>query len=298
MHLIKSIEELRAKRLLCDSVSFVPTMGALHDGHLSLVKLARNYADSVVMSVYVNPTQFNSKDDLVNYPKDIARDIELAKESGVDLLYVPDDRQIYGAMCVSKLPDNYRSVQVKAGSFADGLCGVYRSGHFDGVALVVAKLFNIVQPNFAIFGEKDYQQLQVVRQLVLDLCFPVTIIPAPIVREEEGLALSSRNLRLSKSARLESVKIFQSLCLADKLCRSGESDVNVLRDATYSKLNEIEDAKIEYIEIVDALTLQRVNKIDKLARLLLAVWVENVRLIDNISLSPNVLCTGGLHNDR
>ena len=269
---------------LAGKMAFVPTMGYLHEGHLSLVRLARTVAKHVIMSVYVNKTQFNSAHDFEVYPRDLARDTELARQAGVDVLYVPEQEEIYTAQYPIE-----QAVRMSAGYLADGYCGAYRPGHFDGVVLIVSKLFNIVRPDIAIFGEKDYQQLQVIRQLVRDLCYPIEIIGAPLIRDGDGLALSSRNARLSVPQRTEALKISQALFKARDLYASGTRSAVAIRIEVCNMLSDIGDGSLEYAEIVDACTLKPILYLPDAdsnppPRLLVAVWVGGVRLIDNIAL--------------
>lgn len=261
-------------------VSFVPTMGALHDGHLSLVEVAKRCSNYVVMSVFVNPTQFNDPRDLVAYPRMLEEDIRKATNSGVDLLFAPSEMEMYPSCqpeCISK------SCKVLAGSRADGLCGATRPGHFDGVVTVVSKLFNIVQADVAVFGEKDYQQASVIKQMVQDLHIPIEIITAPLVRELDGLAMSSRNLLLSAEDRKSACEISKTLFAAKDMVSNGQCGVSDIRDYVSNQLLKTGKLAIDYISIVDTITLDPIDdKIVNSAQLLVAVFCGGVRLIDNV----------------
>lgn len=266
-------------------IAFVPTMGFLHEGHESLLRLARSLGDLVVLSIYVNPTQFNNIQDLQCYPRDIERDLAIAEKSGVDMVFTPADDEMY-------IPGVSRDklVQVKAGRAAfQGLCGATRPGHFDGVVTVVAKLFNIVQPDLAIFGEKDYQQLQVVRELVRDLQMPVKIIAAPLLREASGLAMSSRNVRLSQKGREEAAKIFKGLLEARSCCEQGLRAGRKVRAEEVIAIaapiiQSIPESSIDYLELRSGDLLDLAEYVDEDTRLFAAVYVEGVRLIDNMAM--------------
>lgn len=286
MDIIKQASKSFLDKFRRSSIAFVPTMGYLHHGHVSLVQLAKRCADIVVMSIYVNPTQFNSIEDLEKYPRNLQRDYDIASAAGVDVLYVPSDSDMYSSTSGGVDGSRYSGVYVKAGVLSECLCGLFRPGHFDGVLLIVAKLFNIIKPDIAIFGEKDYQQLQIIRKMVCDLCFPIEIVSAPLVRDEDGLALSSRNARLSIDERLEALKLSKSLFEAKAMFDKGERASSVLLDRVRSLLSDIKDGRVEYAEIVDASTLEKEEVVqpNKPVRLMLAVCVSGVRLIDNIEL--------------
>ena len=211
---VETIKDARSHvlvhKIVGRKVALVPTMGALHEGHLHLVDVAKQHADLVVMSIFVNPTQFNSSQDLTNYPRQLEADIEAASKAGVDILFAPNEEEIYSSRDLT-----YCSV--KAGSRSLGLCGAKRPGHFDGVVTVVSILFNIINPDIAVFGEKDYQQLKVLEQLVMDLKFNIEIIPAKLIRDKNGLALSSRNALLSAKQITQALSISKSLKLAQDL---------------------------------------------------------------------------------
>jgi len=263
------------------TVSLVPTMGSLHSGHLSLVELAKAHSDFVVLSVFVNPTQFNDPKDYEAYPHSIEEDAHLAQEAGVSLFYEPSQEDIY-TCGVNRACE---PVIVRAGSMAHGLCGQSRPGHFDGVATIVSILFNIVLPNTAVFGEKDFQQLRVIEQLVKDLHFPVEIVAAPLVRDADGLALSSRNSRLSIKERASALAIPESLLIAADIFARGERDTNKIKSAVISRLSMEDNLKVDYVSLVDDRYLNELNIMSASpARLALSAFVGNVRLIDNLRL--------------
>jgi len=248
-------------------IGFVPTMGFLHEGHLSLMRLARERCDVLVASIYVNPVQFGPNEDLDAYPRDFGRDEALCEEEGVDLLFHPTTMYADDA-----------SVWVDEESLSGRLCGASRPGHFRGVCTVVAKLFNLVQPDVAVFGEKDAQQLRIIERMVRDLDFPVEIARGPIVREPDGLAMSSRNKYLSTRQRKDAVCLRRSLDLAVELFRAGECNVDVLRSAMVESLV---GGEIEYIEFVDDRSLVNVDEVKNDVLVALAVKIGTTRLIDN-----------------
>ena len=232
----------------------MPTMGALHQGHLSLIKLARKHADFVVVSIFVNPTQFGPKEDYNKYPRDLKKDAALCKTAGADLIFSPTPEEIY--------PKGF-STYVTVEGLTEGLCGATRPGHFKGVTTVVAKLFNIVQPDVAVFGQKDAQQLAVIKRMVTDLDLPVKIIGAPIVRERDGLAMSSRNAYLTLEERQEAPTIHRSLQLAESMIKSGKRKAeSVKREMVKLLKRDAPLGEIDYIEIVNKDTLEKTNKIE------------------------------------
>lgn len=254
-----------------ERVALVPTMGALHAGHLSLVRLAKSHADRVVASIFVNPAQFGPNEDLARYPRTEETDLALLAGEGVDAVYLPDPASIY--------PSGF-ATSVRVTGLTESLCGASRPGHFDGVALVVAKLFNRVQPDVAVFGEKDWQQLQVVLRLAADLDFPVEIIGAPIVREADGLALSSRNRYLSEAERRIAPALHRTLLrVADEVAAG--RDVGEARRRGTTTL-EAEGFRVDYLEVVDAQTL--CPRPTRPARLLAAAWLGTTRLLDNVAI--------------
>jgi pantoate--beta-alanine ligase len=267
--------ELDTARAGGGSIGFVPTMGALHEGHLALIRAARKRNDLVVVSIFVNPTQFNAGEDLQKYPRDLARDLALAEEAGADLVFAPPAEEMY-------LPGASTWVDVEG--LASGLCGGARPGHFRGVCTVVTKLFNIVGPHRAYFGEKDAQQLAVIKRMVRDLDLRVEIVPCPTVREPDGLAMSSRNVRLSPAERAQASALYRALTAARVAIENGERDVRRLRADIYGALADADLAEVDYVEIVDAETLESVTTIDGLCLIALAVFFGAVRLIDNVTV--------------
>lgn len=262
-------------------IALVPTMGYFHDGHLSLMRYGREAADKLVVSLFVNPTQFGPSEDLATYPRDLERDLGMAREVGVDVLYTPEPAAMY--------PPGYQTYVTVEG-LSRGLCGASRPGHFRGVATVVLKLLNQVQPDLAVFGEKDYQQLQVIRRLVADLDVPVEIVGRPIVREADGLAMSSRNTYLSPEERAAALCLFRALKAARELALSGAKSRESILEAVKGIITATPHTEIDYLALVHPETLQEVNTIEDKARLALAVRVGKTRLIDNTLLSESRLC--------
>ena len=269
--------QVSAWRAAGETIGFVPTMGALHEGHLSLVKLARGRASRVVASVFVNPTQFGPNEDFSRYPRQPEKDAALLEEAGCDLLFLPGVETIYP-------PGNATFVE-PAGA-AEGLEGACRPGHFRGVATVVCALFNLVRADVAVFGEKDAQQLAVIRQMVRDLHLPVEIIPGPTIREADGLAMSSRNAYLSPEERQAATVLHRSLRAAEELIRAGERRADEVRRRLREVLNTEPLARVEYAEVVDAESFQPVEILQDRLVLPLAVRVGGTRLIDNIRVTP------------
>ncbi|RUM87569.1 MAG: pantoate--beta-alanine ligase [Thermodesulfatator sp.] len=256
------------------TVGFVPTMGYFHQGHLSLMDECRKLADRVIVSLFVNPSQFGPNEDLASYPRDIERDLRLAGEHGVDAIFMPDEGEMY--------PRNHRT-WVIVEDLTERLCGGSRPGHFRGVATVVAKLFNIVQPDVALFGQKDFQQLQVIRQMAKDLDMPVKIVGCPIVREKDGLAMSSRNAYLSEEERRSALCLYRALTLARRLVL--EKGVTSCLDIQKAMREEIESfpfTKIDYIFTGDPESLQPLERVRSPLLVALAVFVGTTRLIDNM----------------
>jgi len=255
-------------------IGLVPTMGWFHDGHLALMKEAKTRTDKVIVSLFVNPMQFGPNEDLDNYPHDLDRDCRLAEKAGVDLLYAPDPKQMY--------PDGF-STTVHVEGLTSGLCGGDRPGHFDGVTTVVSKLFNQTLPHVAVFGEKDFQQLAVVRQLVHDLDFPIEIIGYPIVREESGLAMSSRNSYLKKDEIAAALSLSKGLGRAKQLALQNQNvTVQEIRDIVTDEIMKHQECDIDYIEVVNQTSLQSCTSISPESMLVLAVKINNrIRLLDN-----------------
>ncbi|MEE9368986.1 MAG: pantoate--beta-alanine ligase [Pontiella sp.] len=257
------------------SIGFVPTMGFLHEGHLSLMRLVRTRCDVLVVSIFVNPTQFGPNEDLAAYPRDFARDESLCEQDGADIIFYPDAKSMYAENA---------SVWVDEGSLSAVLCGASRAGHFRGVCTVVAKLFNLVQPDFVVFGEKDAQQLRMMERMVRDLNFPIEIIRAPIVREPDGLAMSSRNKYLSDTQRQNARCLKNALELAERLAGEGERNVSTLRQAMSDLIERIPAAAIDYIEFMDDETLESVEFAEERVLIAMAVKIGSTRLIDNMIL--------------
>jgi pantoate--beta-alanine ligase len=257
-------------------VALVPTMGALHDGHLSLIELARRHADRVVASVFVNPVQFDRVDDFARYPRDLERDGALLAGAGADVLFAPDVSDIYP-------PGAQTFVTVE--QLAQPLCGAHRPGHFRGVATVVLKLLTIVQPHVAVFGEKDYQQLALIRRMVRDLFLDVDVIGAPIVREADGLAMSSRNRHLAAGERVAARCLAAALDAAEEALAAGECDASAVLGLASAVVAREPLARVDYVALVDPDTLAPITTIDAPALLALAVWIGSTRLIDNRLLS-------------
>jgi len=259
----------------------VPTMGFFHQGHVSLMEYGRTLADRLVVSLFVNPTQFGPAEDLERYPRDLDRDASLALEAGVDCLYTPEAASMY--------PAGYQTY-VTVEQLSQGLCGGSRPGHFKGVATVVLKLFNQVLPEAAVFGEKDYQQLQVIKQMAADLDVPTEIIGRPIVREPDGLAMSSRNTYLNPEERAAALCLYRALLAARELVLSGAKSRDNILEAVRQIITAAPYTSIDYAALVNPRTLQEVEALEGEARLLLAVRINNTRLIDNTLLSETCLC--------
>jgi pantoate--beta-alanine ligase len=276
MQVVEPIFEIRALRQkLSGIVGFVPTMGYLHEGHLALVKQARIENSAVIVSIYVNPSQFGPREDFVAYPRDLNRDLELLKEGGVDIVFIPSDDEMYS-------PEFSTWVDVEKVSVR--LEGASRPGHFRGVATVVAKLFNIVQPTKAYFGQKDAQQVMVIKRMVADLNMAIEIIVVPTVRESDGLAMSSRNTYLSPEERRAAIVLFRALTLARQLRLGGENDAGRIRCQMTALIEKEPLAKTDYVSIADAETMEELNLIDRSALASLAVRIGKTRLIDNMYL--------------
>jgi pantoate--beta-alanine ligase len=259
------------------TVAFVPTMGALHDGHLSLIKEARQLADVVIVSIFVNPAQFNQTDDFNKYPRDLTSDATLLTEYQVDYIFAPDSDEIY--------PPGF-STYIYVEGLTDTLEGISRPGHFRGVATVVTILFNTIRPDFAVFGQKDAQQAAVIRRLVLDLGFETEIVTLPTVREESGLAMSSRNSRLSDEDRLKAAVIYKALREAKISFKNGERNAPELAEIVRRKLDSVKEALIDYVAVVDANSFEPLEKIGETPALVaVAVNFGKTRLIDNVILN-------------
>jgi len=276
MQVVKTIPEIRALRQkLSGTVGFVPTMGYLHEGHLALVKQARIENSAVIVSIYVNPTQFGPGEDFDAYPRELNRDLELLRGEGVDIVLIPSDDEMY--------PPEFSS-WVDVEKVTERLEGASRPGHFRGVATVVAKLFNIVQPSRAYFGQKDAQQVMVIKKMVADLNLGIEIVVVPTVRESDGLAMSSRNIYLSPGERQAATILFRALTLAQQLSQGGEKDAEKIRRQMTSLIQKEPLARIDYVSIADGKTLEELSLIDHPALASLAVRIGKTRLIDNMPL--------------
>ena len=270
---LRSRELRRAGRTL----AFVPTMGFLHEGHLALMRAGRQRADVLVASIYVNPTQFAPGEDFETYPRNMEQDCQLARTVPVDILFTPDDRAIYGEGC---------QTYVTPQDLANRMCGLSRPIFFRGVATVVTKLFHMVNPHMALFGEKDYQQLTIIRRMVRDLNFQVEIVGVPTVREPDGLAMSSRNAYLTSDQRPAAQSLSRSLRQAQTLVAAGETRAAKIIATTEAMIRTYPDTTIDYVVIVDTETLEDVDEIDRPVRMAMAVKVGSTRLIDNMPLTP------------
>ena len=269
-------EQLAAARAAGRSIALVPTMGALHEGHLRLCDIARENADDVVLSVFVNPLQFAAGEDLDRYPRDLERDARLARERGVGILFAPDVDEVY--------PNGPAQVRVHAPSLDGVLCGRYRPGHFEGVLTVVAKLFNMVRADCAVFGQKDLQQAVLIRRMVSDLDFDTRVIVAPIVREPDGLAMSSRNVYLSVEQRRSALALHRALGAAQQAFEGGLSDPARVRSAAMAILEREAGVTAQYVEVVDVHSLQTPARVERGHAVAIAAHVGATRLIDNVIL--------------
>jgi len=280
MQVIASVHDMQSTAVNLRSkgrlIGLVPTMGALHEGHLSLVRLARERADTVVVSIFVNPSQFGPNEDFTKYPRDLPRDLELCEKAGVDFVFTPSVEEIY--------PRGY-STYVNEELIAKLLCGISRPTHFRGVTTVVAKLFNIVRPDLAVFGQKDAQQVAVIKKMVNDLHICVDLVTAPTVREPDGLAMSSRNRYLTSTQRVEARVIHEALVLAKKMVEDGERRVDRVIAEAIHLLGTKRRVRVIYVSLVDRCTMEAVREVlPGKCLLAIAVWVDEVRLIDNMLL--------------
>lgn len=270
-------DAVRARRSYLKRIGLVPTMGYLHAGHEALIRAARAECDLVVVSIFVNPTQFGPNEDFERYPRDLERDAEVCRRAGADFIFHPEARDLY---------PRGSSTWVEVEGITDIACGAVRPGHFRGVTTICAKLFNIVRPDRAYFGEKDYQQLQVIRHMVRDLFMPLTIIGVPTVRETDGVALSSRNSYLSPTERQTARIVPRLWQLAQQQVEHGELDSSTIISALEHAIQSQSLARLEYALIVDPDTLEPMRVLTHEARLLLAVHIGKTRLIDNVPLTP------------
>ena len=280
METITDISEMQKRcleaRAAGQTIAFVPTMGYLHEGHLSLLREGRKRGDLLVLSIFVNPAQFGQGEDLGRYPRDFDRDETMARACNVDLIFYPDAASIY--------PDGYATYVTVEGPLTSSLEGACRPTHFRGVTTVVAKLFTIVMPHLALFGRKDFQQMAVVRRMTADLNLPVEIVGMPIVREPDGLAMSSRNVYLSAGERQQALALIDALQRSASMVRAGERVASTVVAKAVGRLESEPDLKIDYVKICDAETLEEVDAIDQRSVMLLAVKVGKTRLIDNVLL--------------
>ncbi len=276
--LVKKIDEVRnlvkewKKQGL--TIGYVPTMGALHEGHESLIKRAVSENDKVIVSVFVNPTQFGPNEDYDSYPRNIEKDMELCKNAGAAAVFNPEPSEMYF--------DN-KSTTVSVSGLTDVLCGARRPGHFNGVCLVITKFFNIIKPDRAYFGQKDAQQVAVLKRMVRDLSFDVEIVPCPIIREEDGLAKSSRNTYLNEMERKAALVLSRSLKIAKNMLDKGERNADKIKEAMISEISNEPLAKIDYVEIVDSEDLISVSNIERTVLVPIAVYIGKTRLIDNFT---------------
>ncbi len=255
------------------TIGFVPTMGYLHDGHISLIDKAVKENSIVVVSIFVNPTQFGPNEDYDTYPRDLDRDLKILKEAGADVIFIPEIKEMY--------PEKHNTY-VEVEGITNSLCGASRPVHFKGVTTIVAKLLNIITPNRVYFGQKDAQQCTVVKKMVKDLNFDVEIIICPIIREKDGLALSSRNVYLDEEERKEASVLFQALMKAKEKIESGEKKSELIKELIYNTISKKKLASIEYVEIIDEDTLESIDVIKGDVLIALAVNFRETRLIDNI----------------
>jgi len=278
MQVIRSVKEMKTRsmdlRREGKTIGFVPTMGFLHEGHLSLVDLIRKDCDILLLSIYVNPTQFGVGEDFDKYPRDTERDLELCRSRGVDLVFIPESSEIYAENA---------STYVVEEEVGMGMCGNARPNHFRGVATVCAKLFNLCQPNYVVLGQKDAQQVVVLKRMIRDLHFPIEVVVGPILREPDGLAMSSRNKYLQPKQREEALLVYQSIQAAQKVVEEkGSSNVDRVKAEVLNVLKQGRLLRVNYVDIVDRGTMRPEKEIAAGRSLLaVAVWVDQVRLIDN-----------------
>jgi len=277
MRIVKTIKQLRQildeYRRKGQKIGFVPTMGYFHDGHLSLMRQAKKECGICVVSIYVNPKQFGPKEDLSRYPRDIARDATMIQKENVDILFIPSDNDVY---------QNCYLTYIDVERISNSLCGAYRPAHFKGVATVVAKLLNMVQPDVMFLGQKDAQQVVVLKQMVMDLNFPVSVRVVPTSREKDGLAMSSRNVHLSSQERAEAPVLYKSLKFALTQIKSGESSATKIIAIIQKIITQQSSGKIQYVACVDANTLEPLKTLKGKVLIALAVYFGRTRLIDNV----------------
>ncbi|MDP3142531.1 MAG: pantoate--beta-alanine ligase [Candidatus Omnitrophota bacterium] len=275
--LVKTIKEMRQLvkkfREQGKTIGFVPTMGFLHEGHLSLVRESKKDCDVSIMSIFVNPIQFGPQEDYRQYPRDLKRDMLLAKSAGVDIIFYPEDKEMH---------TKEHLTLINVDRMSNCLCGVTRPGHFKGVATIVAKLFNIVQPDIAYFGQKDAQQVRIIQKLIEDLNFPVKIKVMPTIREKDSLAMSSRNKYLSFQEHKDALALYEALERAREMIQHGQRSINVINSTMREIIERRKTAKIDYIGFVDADTLSPLKEIKGKVLIAVATWFGTTRLIDNL----------------
>jgi pantoate--beta-alanine ligase len=280
MEIFKEITSLKAflsQKRGSVPIGLVPTMGALHAGHMSLIEASKSENGLTICSIFVNPAQFNNPKDLEKYPRTLERDVEMLKRAGCDIVFAPEAKDMY---------ETEPTIKFDFGDLDKILEGKYRPGHFSGVALVVAKFFNIVQPTIAYFGQKDFQQFKIIQRLVKELKFDLHLKPMPILREPDGLAMSSRNLRLNDTERKKATILFQSLVEGSKLLRNG-MPLSEVKDTVKQKCESIDDVRLEYFELASMENLKSLENVTENAILLIAAYVGEVRLIDNLLMNEN-----------
>jgi pantoate--beta-alanine ligase len=278
MRIIQNQQELRQQiktiQRQGNRTGLVPTMGYLHDGHLSLIRESQASCDITMVSIFVNPLQFNDPEDLKKYPRDTERDLNMLERAGVDLVFLPTAEEMY--------PCGNPLLKIQMPELTSQLCGKYRPGHFEGVLFIVLKLFQLFSPDRAFFGKKDYQQLAIIRRMALELSIPTEIVGCPLIREADGLAMSSRNVRLSEKGRKHATMIYRALKIVKKAYEEGKRDPGELKEIAWDVIETGSLNRVEYIEFVDRTTLQPVNTVDEDTVVAVAVYTEGVRLIDNL----------------
>lgn len=276
MKIIEAVSKMQREsdglRMAGHIISVVPTMGFLHEGHLELMRVARRHSDKVLMTLFVNPTQFGPSEDFEAYPRDTDGDLEKARSVGVDIVFMPTAREMYPEGC---------QTTVKVERITQPLCGRSRPGHFEGVTTVVAKLFNCTKPHLAVFGQKDYQQLAAISRMVMDLNMDIEIIGVPTVREPDGLAMSSRNSYLNPEERISALCLKKSMDMANKIFHEGEKDASIIKEAIKSLIQAHPFTNIDYVSLCDPMTLEEIKTLKEENLLALAVRVGKTRLIDN-----------------
>ncbi len=277
MKTITTIQEMKDIIPKNKTIGFVPTMGYLHEAHLSLIKKSKQENDITILSIYVNPTQFNNKEDLKKYPRNIKADKELAEKEGVDYIFYPDNNEIY--------PEGMKYLEYK-NKYMKKLCAESRPLHFEGVVTIVKKLFDIIKPTSTYFGQKDFQQALIIKQMIKDYNYKIKFNICPTIREEDGLAMSSRNAMLTKEQRKEAVIIYKSLLKAKELIKKGEKNTEKIKNKIKENIETVKEAKVDYIEIRNSQNLKETQDINN-SVIAIAVYFDIVRLIDNILIKEN-----------